>query len=131
MHRRPEAVSGDGLVYGHAYSLLEISDNVAGTGIDLVQLRNPWGSGEWTGDWSDNSVKWQQYPQVKAALHEVAKEDGMFWMEKTDFFGRFDSIFVCLSTEAIAERQKWRGKQDCVAQPSGTTLTTLSRTDHV
>ena len=104
-------MSGDGLVYGHAYSLLDVVDNVAGTGIDLVQLRNPWGSGEWTGDWSDNSPKWRQYPQVKAALHEVARDDGIFWMEKKDFCDRYDSIFVCLSAEAIAERQKWRSKQ--------------------
>ena len=34
---------------GHAYSLLEVADDVCGTGIDLVQLRNPWSGGEWKG----------------------------------------------------------------------------------
>lgn len=24
----------------------------------LVKLRNPWGKGEWRGDWSDDSYKW-------------------------------------------------------------------------
>lgn len=24
----------------------------------LVKLRNPWGKGEWKGDWSDESYKW-------------------------------------------------------------------------
>ena len=24
----------------------------------LVKLRNPWGKGEWKGDWSDDSYKW-------------------------------------------------------------------------
>jgi len=26
-------------------------------------MRNPWGTGEWTGDWSDKSKKWT--PQLK------------------------------------------------------------------
>jgi len=26
----------------------------------LVCLRNPWGSSEWTGDWSDESEKWNK-----------------------------------------------------------------------
>ena len=24
----------------------------------LVKLRNPWGKGEWNGDWSDSCYKW-------------------------------------------------------------------------
>lgn len=27
--------------------------------VNLCQLRNPWGHGEWTGDWSDKSDKWK------------------------------------------------------------------------
>jgi Calpain family cysteine protease len=41
------------------YSLIsahEIVDN--GTNVKLLKLRNPWGCGEWNGDWSDNSNKW-------------------------------------------------------------------------
>jgi len=38
---------GTGLVAGHAYSLIRIM--VVSTGNKLVQLRNPWGSEEWTG----------------------------------------------------------------------------------
>jgi len=29
----------------------------------LVELRNPWGSGEWTGAYSDNSPEWT--PELK------------------------------------------------------------------
>jgi hypothetical protein len=35
----------DGLVDGHAYSLLECVNDVAGTDIDLIKMRNPWGKG--------------------------------------------------------------------------------------
>jgi len=35
----------DGLVDGHAYSLLECVNDVAGTDVDLIKMRNPWGKG--------------------------------------------------------------------------------------
>ena len=37
----------DGIVHGHAYSLLKIVDK---HGERLLRLRNPWGSFEWKGD---------------------------------------------------------------------------------
>ena len=46
--------SGSGLVDSHAYTVIWHGD---AAGVELVQLRNPWGSdGEWTGDWSDGSA---------------------------------------------------------------------------
>jgi Calpain family cysteine protease len=46
-----------GLVGGHSYGLIGVTEvtDVFGDNVKLVKLRNPWGSGEWTGDWSDNS----------------------------------------------------------------------------
>jgi len=44
-----------GLVYGHAYAVLAANEV---EGHKLVQVRNPWGRTEWTGDWSDNSQLW-------------------------------------------------------------------------
>lgn len=38
--------STEGLVDNHAYSVIESRNNVCGTGIDLLKVRNPWGSGE-------------------------------------------------------------------------------------
>merc|ERR1719221_108240 len=49
-----EAVMDSGLVGGHAYSVLrvvEAEDN------QLVCCRNPWGSGEWAGKWSDKNAE--------------------------------------------------------------------------
>ena len=47
---------GQGIIQNHAYSLLghaEVGAN--GKVVRLMKMRNPWGRGEWTGDWSDNS----------------------------------------------------------------------------
>jgi calpain-15 len=49
----PEATGG--LVPGHAYSVIEVKEVY---GHQLLQLRNPWGSFEWDGDWGDNSDLW-------------------------------------------------------------------------
>ena len=44
----------------------------------LVKLRNPWGKGEWSGDWSDGCYKWT--PQLKKQLNFVNQDDGSFFM---------------------------------------------------
>ena len=44
----------NGLVAGHVYSLLRVVD---AWGNRLVCLRNPWGSDEWTGKYSDQNKK--------------------------------------------------------------------------
>jgi calpain-15 len=61
------AKDSSGLHSGHAYSILavrEVPKKEQGftgglfskaEGFRLVKVRNPWGSGEWTGDWSDKS----------------------------------------------------------------------------
>jgi calpain-15 len=48
-------MKGVGLVDAHAYSLIAAKEikNDLGKPIRLLQIRNPWGKKEWTGDWSD------------------------------------------------------------------------------
>eukprot|EP00964_Phaeocystis_antarctica_P072906 scaffold44687_cov51-Phaeocystis_antarctica.AAC.3 len=54
-----------GIFDGHAYSVLTCLDNVAGTDIDLVKMRNPHGQGEITnGEFDDDGPGWTRYPQV-------------------------------------------------------------------
>jgi len=87
---------GVGLVGEHAYSLVEVELDIAGSGIDLLLLRNPWGGTEWRKAWSDGSPLWKKYPKVRDALgHEPDKNDGLFWMSADDFARHFDSITVC------------------------------------
>jgi calpain-15 len=56
--------SPSGVVLGHAYTLLKVDIlNFKGQQVKLVQLRNPWGKGEFNGDWSDYDSDWNKIEQ--------------------------------------------------------------------
>lgn len=77
--------ANNGLVDCHAYAVLRSVANVAGSGVDLVQVRNPWGNGEMEkGEWNDNGPGWIEYPAVKGYLDPEFKDDGLFWMSKEE-----------------------------------------------
>ena len=50
----------NGLYAGHEYSLLKLEMVKTNDGrmVQLLNIRNPWGQGEFNGDWSDHSDKW-------------------------------------------------------------------------
>uniref|UniRef100_A0A7S0M852 Calpain catalytic domain-containing protein n=1 Tax=Cryptomonas curvata TaxID=233186 RepID=A0A7S0M852_9CRYP len=85
-----QGMDKNGLIGGHAYSILAVTDSRAGR---LVQVRNPWGSSEWTGDYSRTSPKWTA--ELKSELGENMAEDGSFWMTWTDFYKHFETVDVC------------------------------------
>jgi calpain-15 len=89
----------NGIVPGHAYSILKVRDT---GGFKLLCLRNPWGSFEWKGDWSDASPLWKKHPLMRSQLTDGGvfskqsdKDDGIFWMAWPDFLKFFDSVDVC------------------------------------
>ena len=94
-----------GLVAGHAYSILDVRElgfipglnlgNGALGRTKLIQLRNPWGTFEWTGAWSDGSKEWKENPMVKMRLRPKEDDDGSFWMPYADFCRIFDEVQVC------------------------------------
>lgn len=88
--------SQDGVVGGHAYTILECMNNVAGTDIDLIKLRNPWGNSEFaSGQWVDDGPGWRNYPHIKEACKPVKADDGVFWMERKEFFQYFGVVYLC------------------------------------
>lgn len=90
--------STGGLVDNHAYSVIESHSNVAGTGIDLLKVRNPWGSGEIEdGEFDDDGPGWDKYPQIKKLLKPVVADDGIFWVTKQEFFQFYQTIFLSCS----------------------------------
>jgi hypothetical protein len=48
-----------GVKKGHGYTILKtLTIQHEGKKLHILKIRNPHGSGEWTGDWSDKSSKW-------------------------------------------------------------------------
>eukprot|EP00747_Dinoflagellata_sp_TGD_P202271 gnl/TRDRNA2_/TRDRNA2_75769_c1_seq1.p1 gnl/TRDRNA2_/TRDRNA2_75769_c1~~gnl/TRDRNA2_/TRDRNA2_75769_c1_seq1.p1 ORF type:complete len:445 (+),score=72.42 gnl/TRDRNA2_/TRDRNA2_75769_c1_seq1:24-1337(+) len=93
----------DGLVEGHAYSLISAVDEDS---FRLVKLRNPWGQQEWNGPWSDSAGEWDEHPEIEKKLQPCSQADGCFWMDFDDFCQNFSSVFVCpqrMSEEKIGK----------------------------
>jgi len=88
-------MSGQGVVQGHAYTILDVRKEPAGTDLRLIQVRNPWGRGEWTGAWSDGAPEWDQHPEVTAELNPEEKEDGAFWMPWENFMEQYQTVYIC------------------------------------
>jgi len=94
-----EAKRDDGLVAGHAYSIIRVAEM---QGFRLVQLRNPWGRYEWGGEWSDESPLWDEHPAVQRALWPLRSStprnrmnDGTFWMPFATFCEIYSDVDVC------------------------------------
>jgi hypothetical protein len=83
----------DGIVDGHAYSLIATRNNVCGNPAnDLMLYRNPHGRTEFRGEWHDGSAEWTENPGAAAELHYTPDpNDGLFWISKRDAFKYFQS----------------------------------------
>ena len=101
-----------GISGSHAYSLLgayelidedgvirtvsnEESESIEdkSTLIRLVKLRNPWGRGEWKGEWSDQDERWT--PELLEELGVTGTDDGIFFMAVDAFLEYFNDFQVC------------------------------------
>ena len=72
-------------------------------GTELVCLRNPWGTAEWTGRWSDGSAEWDSVDE--SDLEEMGIEDnddGEFWMEYGDFIRYYSKVEMCMIPEELS-----------------------------
>ncbi|CAB1412813.1 unnamed protein product [Pleuronectes platessa] len=105
-----EAITGQKLVKGHAYSITAAERVLhRGSPVELLRIRNPWGQVEWTGAWSDESEKWDGVqPEEKKKLDHCA-EDGEFWMSYTDFLCQFSLLDICnLTPDTLTSNQGGR-----------------------
>eukprot|EP00271_Cylindrocystis_brebissonii_P022953 TRINITY_DN90_c1_g1_i1.p1 TRINITY_DN90_c1_g1~~TRINITY_DN90_c1_g1_i1.p1 ORF type:complete len:538 (+),score=62.97 TRINITY_DN90_c1_g1_i1:160-1773(+) len=99
---------------GHAFSILhviQVTEKSDGSGdrFRLLNLRNPWGTMEWSGDWSARSAMWKKYPGVARQIEQTLKikisydvNDGDFWITWEDFitFG-FYATFISFSPTGL------------------------------
>uniref|UniRef100_A0A3Q2E209 Calpain catalytic domain-containing protein n=1 Tax=Cyprinodon variegatus TaxID=28743 RepID=A0A3Q2E209_CYPVA len=85
----------NGLVQGHAYTVTGVIQVKTGKPVKIVRLWNPWGKGEWNGDWSDQSSIWKTVsPQDRENCLSVA-EDGEFWMTLEDLCEFYTELDLC------------------------------------
>lgn len=84
-----------GLVGEHSYGIIRATriKDKNGAMVDLCQLRNPWGSFEWKGRWSDKSDCWT--PALKKQLEVKDEDDGLFWMDFEDLNDFFPRVQIC------------------------------------
>jgi len=103
-YRKTDGPSGEqmlereGLVAGHAYSVIqarEVKNGMTGPTFKLLQLRNPWGTYEWKGNWSDKSTLWKKHPGIKKKVKFVDADDGAFWISFDDFKRVYTRVNVC------------------------------------
>uniref|UniRef100_A0A7S2DAF3 Calpain catalytic domain-containing protein n=1 Tax=Octactis speculum TaxID=3111310 RepID=A0A7S2DAF3_9STRA len=92
-----------GIVPGHAYTIVHVYESF---GFKLLKIRNPWGTFEWDGDWSDKSDMWSKHNGVKQSVSAFGGgnkdvDDGSFWMSWDDFVKYFDVIDVCVRSAGI------------------------------
>ncbi|XP_069502478.1 calpain-5-like [Ambystoma mexicanum] len=108
-----------GLVKGHAYGVTDIKPVHLGTGLlsffktkklYMIRMRNPWGSTEWCGPWSDGSDEWKQVGRgEREKMGVTVRDDGEFWMSFDDFCQYFTDLVVCrrINTTVLSVHKTW------------------------
>ncbi|KAM4675585.1 calpain-5-like [Discoglossus pictus] len=114
-----EQVLSSGLVVGHAYSVTSVCSIKLWSGLlslfqthklRLIRLRNPWGSGEWNGAWSDGSEEWKKVSHgERKKMGVTVNDDGEFWMSWDDFCTHFTDITLCrrVNTRFLSTHKTW------------------------
>ena len=83
----PSSHDCQGLKPNHSYCVIKATDY---RGERLVQIKDPWGDGGWTGPWSDGSKEW-----TADALRELKYQfgdDGIWWISYKTFLERFTRL---------------------------------------
>ncbi|XP_069544249.1 calpain-1 catalytic subunit-like [Brachyistius frenatus] len=94
--KRDNSVLPNGLVKGHAYTLTGVKQMMSrGQLVHLVRVLNPWGKGEWNGDWSDRSSLWQTVSSQDRDMCLTVDNDGEFWMTLEDLCKFYTELNIC------------------------------------
>ncbi|KAG9274306.1 calpain-5-like [Astyanax mexicanus] len=142
-----ESVLDCGLVKGHAYGItavrkIRIGESLLGicgaSRIYMVRMRNPWGTTDWTGAWSQGSQQWNQVGRSeREKMGLVVRDVGEFWMEFEDFCRYFTDLVVCRLVERSLlwpwghwREVRCRGEWAHAPVDSPSTTSTASRTSN-
>jgi len=88
---------GKGTIVGFLYTVRQIINKAGGSDFDMLELRARSGIEEiHLGGWEEGGRKWEEHPEVFRACGEpTPRDDGMFWIQKEDFFS-FKTIYLCV-----------------------------------
>ena len=75
-------------------------------GVKLIQVRNPWGFGEWTGAYHDKDAFWTNNPTMATEVGFSDKIDGSFFMTADDFKLYFYNLSYTPNTTNLV-RTSW------------------------
>ncbi|XP_029942769.1 calpain-5 [Salarias fasciatus] len=111
-----ESVLDCGLVRGHAYGITAVKKlrplkNAGTPRLFMVRMRNPWGTTDWTGAWSQRSEQWQQLSRAeREKMGLLVRDVGEFWMDFEDFCRYFTDVVVCRLVEKplLWPRSHWK-----------------------
>ena len=90
--KNSDEIERKGLIPSHAYTLIS-AKKWKERNIYLIKLRNHWGESEWKGKWGDNSPYWTE--EYKRYFKFQKKNDGIFWIDKADYYDNFDATYIC------------------------------------
>ena len=92
--------SANGIFFGHEYSLCDAKEyNAEGEKLRLLQIRNPWGNGEWKGPYCDGDSRWTPQTKEFFKYQESCEEEGRFWMPLEDYINEFEDVTICYCGE--------------------------------
>ena len=86
----------EGIIKGYGYSVLDTVE-INEKRLKLVKIGNPWGIGNFTGDWSNDSPLWQEDPETSRTCKHNPQVDSTdtFWMTMNDFVRIFNIQYFC------------------------------------
>lgn len=91
-----------GIIQNHGYQLNNLY-SVKNPDECLVQLRNPWGSNSYSGDWCNTSNKWTPALKKQVNFEQTAEDAGLCYMP----FSLFLSLFHYTSLIVEADMHKY------------------------
>jgi hypothetical protein len=106
----------DGIIRGHAFTAVRtcrVPLAIEPRGyLDLIQLRNPWGTGEWLLRASDSDTKFWTPKMIEFVRYDPLQsgDDGTFWMPFEELHGRFSSASTVRKVKLINDGGTWTKK---------------------
>lgn len=93
--KKIDGVGNSGIIFNHAYGLLDIREIRDIDTLQLIRVRNPWGHAEWTGKFADEDEAWDDHKGLKEKLNYVFKDDGTWWMRYEDWCAHYNKLYIC------------------------------------